>query len=82
MRTEVRNNGITDYTVVIADDGKWLRRISSGEIMGEEIALGNSYYIGGELQDVPHEDVVSDFEEIDAPIEEKEGGDDDGLLIK
>lgn len=71
MKTEVRNNGITDYTVLIADEGKWLRRISSGEVMGEEIALGNSYYIGGELQDVPHLDVVSDFEEIDAPVEEE-----------
>lgn len=80
MKTEVRNNGITDYTVIVADEGKWLRRISSGEIMGDEIALGNSYYIGGELQDVPHEDVVSDFEEIDAIIEE-EGGEDE-LLIK
>ena len=65
MKTEVRNNGLTDYTVLIADKGKWLRRISSGEVFGEEIALGNSYYIGGELQDTPHEDVMSDFEEID-----------------
>ena len=79
MKTEVRNNGLTDYTVLIADDGKWLRRISSSEIMGEEIALGNSYYIGGELQDVPHEDTIEDFEEIDAPIEEEEGGDDELL---
>lgn len=79
MRTEVRNNGLTDYTVLIADEGKWLRRISSGELMGEEIALGNSYYIGGELQEVPHEDVVSDFEEIDASIEEEEGGEDELL---
>lgn len=74
MKIETRNNGITDYTVLIADEGKWLRRISSNEVMGEEIALGNSYYIGGELQDVPHEDVVSDFEEIEAPVEEEEGG--------
>ena len=80
MRTELRNNGITDYTMVIADEGKWLRRISSGEVMGEEIALGNSYYIGGELQDVPHEDTIEDFEEIDAIVEE-EGGEDE-LLIK
>lgn len=73
MRAEVRNNGLTDYTVIVADEGKWLRRISSGELMGDEIALGNSYYIGGELQETPHADVVSDFEEIDAIVEE-EGG--------
>lgn len=73
MKTEVRNNGITDYTVLIADEGKWLRRIATAEVMGEEIALGNSYYIGGKLQDEPHQDVVSDFEEIDTIVEE-EGG--------
>lgn len=70
MTTEIRNNGISDYVVLIADEGKWLRRKSSGEVFGEEIALGNSYYIGGELLDNPHEDIVSDFEEFDAPIEE------------
>lgn len=72
MRTEVRNNGISEYVTLIADEGKWLRRKSSGEVFGSEIALGNSYYIGGELQDSPHEDVVADFEEFDAPLDEIE----------
>lgn len=77
MRIETRNNGIKDYDVIVADEGKWLRRITTGEVFGEEFALGNSYYIGGELQDTPHIDVLGDFEEFDAPIEEEsEVGDD------
>lgn len=55
---------------IIADDGKIFRRITSGEIFGEDIYLGYSYYIGGVLQDPPHLDVPEDFEEIDKPIEE------------
>lgn len=73
MTTEIRNNGISDYVVLIADEKKWLRRKSSGEVFGEEIALGNSHYIGGERLDNPHKDIIDDFEEIDAPAEEMEG---------
>ena len=36
-----------------------------------EIYLGYSYYIGGVLQDPPHEDKVEDFEEIDKPQDEE-----------
>lgn len=50
---------------IIADDGKVFRRITSKEIYGEEIYLSYSYYIGGVLQNPPHEDKVEDFEEID-----------------
>lgn len=70
MRTEIRNNGISDYVTLIADNGKWLRRKSSGEVFGEEIALGYSHYIGGEHLDNPHEDIMEDFEEFDAPTDE------------
>ena len=68
MRTEIKNNGITDITVLYADKGKILRRIETGEIVGYEFWLGKSYYIGGVLQDPPHDDVVSDFDEIDVFI--------------
>lgn len=67
MRTETRNNGIADVTVLIAENNKLLRRISSGEIIGEELYLGYTYYIGGVLQVPPHLDVPEDFEEIDKP---------------
>lgn len=67
MRTETRNNGLTDVTVLIADNGKVLRRISTNEVVGFEVWLGKSYYIGGVKQDPPHDDVVGDFDEIDKP---------------
>jgi len=65
MKTEIRNNGKTDYIVIIADEGKVLRRIGTDEIFGTEISLGYSYYINGELLPEPHKDVPEDFEEID-----------------
>ena len=58
---------IIDGNHMIADEGKAFRRIVSGEIFGNEIYLGYSYYIGGILQDPPHLDVPEDFEEIDDP---------------
>ena len=58
---------IIDGNHMIADEGKVFRRIVSGEIFGNEIYLGYSYYIGGVLQDPPHKDVPEDFEEIDDP---------------
>ena len=56
---------------IIADEGKVFKRISDGFIYGEEIYLGYTYYIGGKKLDEPHLEVVEDFEEIDAPKEEK-----------
>lgn len=61
---------IIDGNHITADEGKVLHRIISGEIFGNEIYLGYSYYIGGVLQDPPHLDVPEDFEEIDEPEEE------------
>lgn len=72
MRTEIRNNGITDVTVLIADEGKVLRRKETEELLGEELWLGKSYYIGGVLQDPPHNDVPEDFDEVDKPDEDSE----------
>lgn len=54
-----------------ADSGKVLRRIEDGNIYGESIALGYSYYIGGKKLDTPHLDVPSDFEEVDNPYKEE-----------
>ena len=72
MKTEIRYNGIKHTTVLIADEGKVLRRKGTEEIFGEEIYLGYSYYINGVLQNPPHYDVPEDFEEIDKPGEEEE----------
>lgn len=56
---------------IIADEGKVFQRKSDGFIYGKEIYLGYTYYIGGKKLDEPHLEVVEDFEEIDAPKEEK-----------
>lgn len=56
---------------IIADEGKVFKRKSDGFIYGKEIYLGYTYYIGGKKLDEPHLEVVEDFEEIDAPKEEK-----------
>ncbi len=82
MRTETRNNGIRDYKVVIADDGKILRRKEDGWEAGEELALGYSHYhlVDGEmtLRDEPLLEVPSDYEEIDAPVIEENAGEETG----
>jgi len=72
MTVEQRNNGIKDITVLVADEGKVLRRIASDEIMGRELWLGYSHYIGGVRQTPPHLDVQSDFDEVDEPEPEEE----------
>lgn len=56
---------------IIADEGKVFKRKSDGFIYGKEIYLGYTYYIGGKKLDEPHLEIVEDFEEIDAPQEEK-----------
>lgn len=61
---------IIDGNHIIADEGKVFRRKNTEEIFGKEIYLGYSYYINGELQDPPHQDVSEDFEEIDEPDRE------------
>lgn len=71
MKTEIRNNGIKDVTVLIADEGKIIRRKNTEDTFGDELWLGYSYYIDGQKLSEPHLDVPEDFEEIDAPVEEE-----------
>ena len=56
--------------IIKADSGKVFRRIADGQLYGNEIALGLSYYINGVKLDKPHLDTVEDFEQIDEPIKE------------
>lgn len=60
-----------DSKHIIADEGKVFQRVADGMIYGNEIYLGFSYYIGGKLQNPPHEDLISDFIEIDEPLTEE-----------
>lgn len=55
---------------IYAERGMVFRRISSGEIFGNELDLGYSHYIGGMLQVPPHLDVPEDFEEVEYEEEE------------
>ena len=69
MRIETRNNGIRDITVIVAAEGKVLRRKGTEDTFGGEIWLGYSHYINGVKLDEPHLDTPDDFEEIDNPDE-------------
>lgn len=55
------------HVVLIADEGKVLRRISDGMIAGERIVLGYTYYLHGEKLDEPLWELPEHYEEIDAP---------------
>lgn len=54
----------------IADEGKEFMRIADNFRYGNEIYLGYSYYINGELQTPPHLDVIEDFIEVEIPEDE------------
>lgn len=70
MTTEIINNGIKDIVVLVADIANnkvLIRKGYPNELLGDRFALGISYYIDGAKLDTPHEDVIEDFTEIDAP---------------
>ena len=70
MTTEIVNNGLRDVTVIKADkaNNKVLVRVGyEDDLLGDEIYLGKSYYIGGVKLETPHDDVPEDFKEVDAP---------------
>lgn len=81
MKTRTENNGITDVTVISADEGKVLvRKGYEDDILGEELWLGYSYYIGGVLQDPPHLDIPADFSEVDMPEDWEGSSDEEGEI--
>lgn len=54
---------------LIADPGKVFQRISDGQVFGEEIYLGYTYYLGGKLLPEPLLELPEHFNEIDTPEE-------------
>ena len=54
-------------TIIEADEGKILRRISDGFIAGEKVHLGYNYYEAGVPLAEAKLEVPDDYEEIDAP---------------
>lgn len=63
---------------IIADPGKVFRRKADGMNYGDSIILGYTYYIGGVLQNPPHQDIPEDFEEV---YPQEEVSDTDALNI-
>lgn len=72
MRTETRNNGLRDVTVIVADEGKVLKRISDGTIFGDEVWLGFTHYLGGAKLPEPLLEVPEHYTEVDIPEEPEE----------
>lgn len=56
---------------VTASYGKVLMRKADGQIFGQELTLGNIYYLGGVKLDKPHWEVPDDYIEVDEPQEEE-----------
>lgn len=63
---ELNNNHIT------AEEGKVLRRISDGQLFGNEIYLGYTYYLAEEKLEEPLLELSEHYEEIDDPVDEED----------
>ena len=55
---------------ILAEEGKVLRRISDGQLFGNEIYLGYTYYLAGEELAEPLLELTEHYEEIDDPADE------------
>lgn len=71
MEITTKNNGITDVTVVIADEGKVLQLKGTEENWGKEVWLGFIHYKNGQLLEEPYMLTPEDFDEIEEPEEEE-----------
>ena len=66
MRTDKLNN-----KHILADEGKVLRRISDGQLFGNEIYLGYTYYLSGEELTEPLLELPEHYEEINDTVDEE-----------
>ena len=55
---------------ILAEEGMVFKRISDGFIYGDEIHLGYTQYLNGELLDEPLLELSEHFEEVEDLIEE------------
>ena len=69
MRTDENNS-----SHIMAEDGKVLQRMSDGAVVGREIWLGYTYYIGGEKLDHVHtpDPIMLEIEALKARVAELE----------
>lgn len=56
---------------ILAEEGKVLLRISDGQLFGNEIYLGYTYYIAGEKLEEPFLELPEHYEEIDDPADKE-----------
>ena len=58
---------INNYSVtrIEAEDGKLLRKINTGAIVGKKVTLGYNYYDNGYALDKPYLEKPEDYEEVD-----------------
>jgi hypothetical protein len=54
-------------TIIKAEDGKVLRKISTGSIVGDTVHLGYNYYEVGMPLSEPYLEKPEDYEEINIP---------------
>ena len=54
---------------ILAEEGMVFKRISDGFIYGNELYLGLTYYLNGELLDEPLLELPEHFEEVENPTE-------------
>lgn len=53
--------------IIIADDGKVLRRIADQQVFSWRVHLGYTYYLGGQVLKEPLWELPEHYEEIDYP---------------
>lgn len=61
-------------TIIKAEDGKVLRKKTTGRVVGDTVHLGYDYYEAGILLKEPHLDKPDDYEEVDLIVELDEDG--------
>lgn len=61
-------------TVIKAEDGKVLRKKTTGRVVGDTVHLGYDYYEAGILLKEPHLSTPDDYEEVDLIAELDENG--------
>ena len=64
-----------DGNIIKAEDGKCLKRISDGKLMGWRVYLGYTHYLGGKKLETPILERPEHYEEADEPpMSEEERG--------
>lgn len=72
MKKEIRNNGIKDILVLVADENKHFILKGTDEDWGNEVWTGYIYYKNGELLPEPHIITEEDFDEVEYEIPTQE----------